>query len=217
MRVSSCTAPGPRPALVLATLLATVLAALVTAPVRPVHADAGTWTVAPGGGVSATAPAEIRNTTRGWTIRCASSFSGTAPPGADQPGYGLISFDQGSLTGCTGPDSLTTTAAVVNLPWDLYATSYDTAAGRTTGTFSNINLTLDASNGCRMDVSAPDGGPGWTDATYTSGDHILNLTGAHLSVTFTNYRCAPDLVAAGDTIELAASLPISPAQTISSP
>ncbi|MFI0367727.1 hypothetical protein ACH35V_07595 [Actinomadura sp. 1N219] len=217
MRLSSFTAPGLRPALVLATLLAAVLAALVTAPVRPAHANADTWTVSPGGGVAATAPAEIRNTTKGWTIRCTASFSGTAPPGADQSGYGLISFDQGSLAGCNGPNSLTTTAAVVNLPWDLYATAHDAATGRTTGTFSNINLTLDASNGCRMDVSAPDGGPGWTDATYANGDHILNLTGAHLSVTFTNYRCTTDLVATGDAVELAASLPVSPAQTISSP
>ncbi|MFI0479226.1 hypothetical protein [Actinomadura sp. 9N215] len=205
-----------RPALALATALALVTTAPAPAPAHA-DADAGTWTVSPGGAVSATAPAELRNTAKGWTIRCTAAFSGTAPAGAGQSGYGLISFDQGSLTACTGPHALTTAATAANLPWDFYADSYAAAEGTTTATFNNLNLTLDVSNGCRADVGAPDGAPGTTGATYANGDRTLTLSGAHLSVTFTNYRCTADLVAPGDAIELAASLPVTPAQTITSP
>ncbi|WUI01104.1 hypothetical protein OHR68_04595 [Spirillospora sp. NBC_00431] len=202
----------PRPALAVATALALVAAVPV-----PSRADAGTWTVSPGGAVSATAPAEIRNTTKNWTIGCTATFSGTAPAGAGHSPYGLISFDQGSLTACAGPNALTTTSTVVNLPWDFYAGSYDAVQGRTSGTLNNLALTLDVSNGCRADVSAPDGAPGTTDAAYANAGGTLTLSGAHMKVTFTNYRCTTDLVAPGDQIELAAVLPLTPAQTITSP
>lgn len=214
MSSPSFSAPGLRLPLVLAAALAVVAAA--PSPARS-DADADTWTVSPGGAVSATAPAEIRNTTKGWTIRCTASLSGAALAGSGHSGYGLLSFDQGSLTGCTGPNSLTTAVTTVNLPWDLYAGSYDATQGRTAGTFSNVELTLDASNGCRADVTASDGAPGWADATYTNADRTLTLSGTHLNVTFTNFRCTADLVATGDAIELAAALPVTPAQTLTSP
>ncbi|MGH3239827.1 MAG: hypothetical protein ACRDNL_05565 [Spirillospora sp.] len=204
--------PVRRPAFALLTAFA-----LVTSAPTPSRADAATWTVSPGGAVSATAPAEIRNTTRNWTISCTATFSGTAPAGAGQSPYGLISFAEGSLTTCTGPNDLTTTSTVVNLPWDFYADAHDAVQGRTSGTLNNLALTLDLSNGCRADVTAPDGAPGTIDAAYINAGGALTVSGAHMNVTFTNFRCTTDLVAQGDAIELAGVLPLTPAQTITSP
>lgn len=202
-----------------ARVAAALAAALtVAAPAGTARADDGTWTAAPGGAVSATAPVSIRNVTKGWAADCPSaSFSGSVPGGSGHSGYGLLSFDQAAFTGCTGPNGLSVTVTVDNLPWDFYADAYDAGRGKATGTFNNLYLTLDVSNGCRMDVSAPDGAPGSTDAAHTNGDHTLSLSGARLGTTFTNFKCTGAFAETGDTIELSSALPITPGQTLTSP
>ncbi|MBO2447966.1 hypothetical protein J4573_12755 [Actinomadura barringtoniae] len=175
-----------------------------------------TWTVSPGGSFTAAASVDIKNVTRGWTISCQSmDVTGSAESGANQQGQWLLTFPTVTFTGCTGPGGTYTVTPASDFQWVFNAEGYD--AGTTNGALTYVQLTAEASNGCKTDITAPDGGPGTAAARHANSDGSLSVNGDTLQATFTNFACSADTIATGDKFSFSTSLPITPRQTITSP
>ena len=199
-----------------AVLLAVVLSVPAPSSAAP---SAETWTVTPGGSLTATAPVEIRNVSRGWSITCdKATFTGSAKSGAGDETDPLIEFDQESFEGCTGPDGVGYTVTMTSgVQLEMYATSYDAAAGKTTGTLFGFQLNLVGTNRCQADIADPTGNLGTADATFANTGSTLGLDGGNMGVTFVNFACSSGFIGVGDRVVVAAPLGLNPAQTITSP
>lgn len=203
-----------------AGMVAGLALVLSLAPTSAASAElaADTWTVTPGGAFSVSAPAQIRNVTKNWTINCSSlAVTGSLPSGSDLPAFPLISIDTYDFSGCTGPNGLTFTFTGNDLSWELFGETYDPAAGKTTGTFFNIGLDIAASNNCVFHLRDSNGDAGTADATFTNSDSSYEWAGGNLQIAFVNFACTSDLVSVGDQIVFSADFTLNPAQTISSP
>ncbi|MCP9970496.1 hypothetical protein [Actinomadura madurae] len=194
--------------------LTAILAALL-----PASAPEDTWTVTPGGSVTATAPVEIRNTDRGWSIDCAgATFTGSAESGAGDTTEPLIEFDEAAFQDCTGPDGVGYTVTMTSgVQLEMYASSYDAGTGKTTGTLFGFHLNLVGTNRCQADIADPTGNLGTADAAFTNGSSVLGLDGGNMGVTFVNFACPSGFIATEDRIVVAARLTVTPPQTVSSP
>jgi hypothetical protein len=180
---------------------------------------AATWTVSPGGAITATSgKTTLKDTTTGSVLSCTSSTANaTLKKGTGLAGAGLGSITGISFTNCTGPLGLTFTVTPGHLPWKLNAISYN--AGTTTGTITGIHATLTGS-GCSAVVDGATSGTannGKVKVTYTNGTHLLKVltTGGNLHI-WNVVGCA-GLIGSGDASTFSASYSVSPAQTITSP
>ncbi|TDD76560.1 hypothetical protein E1293_27010 [Actinomadura darangshiensis] len=175
-----------------------------------------TWTVDPGGALTAASPLSIQNVTRGWSIDCGqATFTGTAEFGAGNQVDPLVEFDDESFENCAGPDGVGYTVTMTSgVQLEMYASSYDAGAGKTTGTLFGFQLNLVGTNRCQADVADPAGNLGAADATFTNEGSALGLGGGNMGVTFVNFACPSDFIANGDQVVIAARLAVSPAQTI---
>lgn len=178
-----------------------------------------TWTVTPGGALSAAAPLQIQNVSRGWSIECGeASFTGAAKAGAGNTGDQIVEFDEAVFSGCTGQDGVGYTVTMTSgVQLEMQATSYDAAAGKTTGTMFGFQLNLVGTNRCQADIADPAGDLGVSDVTFTNDGSVLELVGGNMGVTFVNFACSSGFIANGDQVVLTARLGLSPAQTITSP
>ncbi|WP_329522087.1 hypothetical protein [Spirillospora sp. NBC_01491] len=197
--------------------LATAIA-LAAVPVTAAAAQpAATWTVTPGGALTAAGPARIENAARGWTITCADTrLTGTAKSGAGNTGEQILAVDTVSFGGCTGSDGLAYTVTSESALMEMGATGYDAAAGRTSGGLFGFQVNIVRTDRCQFDV-AGSGDLGTADATFTNAGSVLGLGGGDMGVTFVNFACAAGFVAGGDAVVLSAELHATPEQTITSP
>jgi hypothetical protein len=178
---------------------------------------AATWTVKPGGAVTAKAgKTTLKDTKTGQSLSCASS-SGTATlkKGSGLSGTGIGSITALGFSSCTGPAGLTFTVKTTHFPWHLNALSF--SSGVTTGTITGIHATLSGpSCSAVVDGTGPTADNGKVTAKYSNGTAHLTTTGAG-NLHIYNVNGCFGLINSGDGSSFHGSYAISPTQTITSP
>jgi hypothetical protein len=206
-----------RPAIVLAVVA--VLAASTSLYPRSALA-ATTWTVSPGGHITATSGAVVLTDTRtGASVSCsASSLTGSLNSGSGLPGTGIGSISAFSLSSCTGPGGQAFTATSSSLPWQLNALTYNgsqahaRSVGVTTGEIVGGRISL-ASLACHILWW---GQPSILMFQYSNSTARLT-TLASSGMTLYNVSGCSGSFASGDVMTLSANLAVSPPQVINSP
>jgi hypothetical protein len=178
---------------------------------------AATWTVHPGGAITAKAgTTTLKDTKTGSVLTCTSSSGkGTVKSGSGLSGAGIGSITALGFTNCTGPLGLTFTVKTTHFPWKLNATSYK--SGVTTGTITGIHATL-SGPGCSavVDGTGASANNGSVTATYTNSTGKLATTGAG-NLHIYNVSGCSGLISSGDGSSFKGSYAVSPKQTITSP
>jgi hypothetical protein len=178
---------------------------------------AATWTVKPGGAITAKAGVTtLKDTKTGSTLTCkTSSGKGTVKKGSGLSGTGIGSITALSFSTCTGPLSLVFTVKTTHFPWHLNAVSFK--SGVTTGTISGIHATLTGpSCSAVVDGTGATANNGRVTATYTNSTGKLATTGAGNLHIYNVNGCA-GLINSGDGSSFKGSYTVSPKQTITSP
>lgn len=206
-----------------AVVLAAALAAIVAPAASPSVASAATattWTVSPGGKITATAgKTTLADTPTGATIPCESSrMSGTLKAGSGLPGPGIGSLPTSVYSLCSGgPFPATVTAG--GLPWRLNLTSYNRRTGVARGTISHLQIAAATSDTpCTAVIKGTSGtAPDGVASVSYSKTGILKFlpTGGDLH-WYHVHRCA-GIINNGDAATLSASYTVSPRQVITSP
>ena len=182
---------------------------------------ATTWTVKPGGTITATGGKTVlTDTTTKSTVTCTSSkSSATLKKGSGLSGAGIGSITKLSFNTCTGPLSSTVTVKVNNLPYKLNASTFSKSSGTTTGTITGIDTGLTDSLGCTATVDGTGAGKhnGKVTVKYSNSKHTLQVlaTGGNLHI-YNAKNCA-GLVNSGDAATFVGTYKVSPSQTITSP
>lgn len=208
-------------AAVLAAAAVAATAVPAASPGAASAATATTWTVSPGGKITATAgKTTLTDTPTGATIACVSArMSGTLKAGSGLPGSGIGSLATSVYSLCSGgPFAATVTAR--GLPWRLNLTSYDQSTGVARGTISHLQIAAAPSfTSCTAVIkgtggAAPDG---VASVSYTSKTGILKFlpTGGDLH-WYHVHRCA-GIINNGDLATISASYTVSPRQAVTSP
>jgi hypothetical protein len=191
-------------------------------PAAALATSAKTWTVSPGGPVTAVAKhVSLEDTTTGTVVKCSSSSDeGTVKSGSGLSGTDLAETEKVTFTGCTG-DGLAftvTTSASAATPWELDAESYNASTGATRGTVNDISATLSAA-GCSAEVdgTSATGSNGIVAGTYTNSTAKMKVakTGGNLHIY--DVDGCQGLIADGDTAGFVGTYTLSPPQTITSP
>lgn len=180
---------------------------------------AATWTVTPGGTITAKAgTTTLKDTKTGSVLTCTSSSGkGSVKKGSGLSGAGLGSITALSFSNCTGPLSLTFTVKTTHFPWKLNANSYNASKGVTTGTITGIHATLTGpSCSAVVDGTSATADNGKVTATYTNGTGKLATTGAGNLHIYKVKGCA-GLIGDGDGSSFKGSYTVSPKQKITSP
>ncbi len=178
---------------------------------------AATWTVKPGGAITAKAGVTtLKDTKTGSTLTCqTSSGKGSVKSGSGLSGTGIGSITALSFSNCTGPLGLTFTVKTTHFPWHLNALSY--SSGVTTGTITGIHATLTGpSCSAVVDGTGPTANNGKVTATYTNSTGKLATTGAGNLHIYNVSGCA-GLINSGDGSSFKGSYTVTPKQTITSP
>jgi hypothetical protein len=191
-------------------------AAVIGLSAAPAFA-ATTWTVSPGGAITAkSGKTTLTDTTTDTALTCkSSSSSGTLKTGSGLKGAGLGSITALSFKTCTGPLSLTFTVTSNDLPYALNAKSYDSSTGVTTGTITGIDATLTGPDcSATVDGTAAGADNGMVKAKYTNSTGKLKIlaTGGNLHV-YDVSGCS-GLINTGDATTFVATYTVSPKQTI---
>ncbi len=184
----------------------------------PVAATAQTWTVRPGGAITATAgTTTFTDTKTGSSLGCSSSsMSGTLKPGGGLPGPGIGSITTAAFN-CSAPfgwPQLTPRG----LPWHLSLVSYDASTGVSRGTISHLQFAL-AGPGCSAVINGTSGtaSGGAVAVTYANQTGTLKIRPAGGTLHWHHVSGCAHLAGDGDPAELSAAYAISPPQTITSP
>jgi hypothetical protein len=193
-------------------------AAALTVGLTATSAVAATWTVKPGGAITAkSGTTTLTDKKTGNKLTCSSSSaSATLKKGSGLSGTGIGSITKISFSNCKGPLGLTFTVTPGHLPWKLNAVSF--SSGVTHGTITGIHAKLSGS-GCSavVDGTGATANNGKVAATYTNSTHKLKIlaTGGNLHI----YRVSGclGLINSGDGSSYTATYTVSPAQKITSP
>jgi len=195
------------------------VAALAMGPGSASSATATTWTVRPGGAITATAgKTTLKDTTTGLEMVCNSArMSGTLNGGVGLQGTGIGSLATATFH-CPSPIVPPFRLTARGLPWHLNMVSYNTSASVGRGTISHLELMLTGPS-----CSAVVNGTGGTTAdgvvavsyTNTTGKLTIHTAGGNLHWFHVN-GCA-GLVGDGDPATLSAAYAVSAHQEITSP
>ncbi len=215
------TAMSSRYARILAAGGTAVLA--VTLAAAPALA-ATTWTIKPGGAITATSSGRftLKDTRTGTMLPCYSATaSGTLMHGSGLPGSGAGSLSAVGVSVCTGPgvSDIRFTLQATDLPWHVNLSSYDAATGVVTGAVSHLQITM-SGDGCTAVIDGTSGTPsdGWVKFTYADSTGRLTLLTATGNLHFWNVSAGClGLVNSGDRARLGAAFTVSPKQAITSP
>jgi hypothetical protein len=185
---------------------------------------AGTWTVQPGGAVTAmSGRITLKDTETATVITCASSTaSGTLKSGTGLPGGHAGSLSAVSFSACLGPGvravRIVLPLQAAALPWHVNFSSYNAAKGVVRGTISHIRIT-ESSSGCAFGIgstSASSAGEVTFRYTDSTGQFKVLTTGGNLHFYDVSSGCL-GLVNDGDPAVLSITYPVSPKQAITSP
>lgn len=203
------------------TTAAGVAAALVAAiGAAPSSATTTTtWTVKPGGSATASGPLVLKDIKTGTPSPCKSvELDATFKSGTGLAGASLGSIRSATFSGCylyAGGETLTVT--VKGLPWELHATSYDTATGVTTGTITGIDLAVEGIPGCLavLDGTAADADNGRVKVQYSNSTGKLKLLPGGGNLHWWNViGCLGLLGKGGDAVQPSGTITVKPKQTI---
>jgi len=205
-------------ALVMSAALAGALALSASSAIAATHTGvAATWTVKPGGAITAKAgTTTLTDKSTGTQLTCTSSSGkGTAKKGSGLSGTGIASITALSFSNCTGPLGLQLTVKTTHFPWHLNAKTF--ASGKTTGTITGIHATVTGpSCSATVDGTGASANNGMVTATYTNSTGKLATTGAGNLHVYNVNGCA-GLINSGDASSFKGSYTVSPKQTITSP
>jgi hypothetical protein len=207
-RTGSALIAGAAAALMIGTSAASALAA------------APTWTVKPGGAITAKSGATtLTDTKTHQKLSCTSSTAkATLKKGSKLSGAGLGSITSLSFSGCTGPFGIHFTVTSGHLPWKLNAVSYSRSTGTTTGTITGIHATL-SGTACSaiVDGTGATKNNGTVRVTYVNRTHKLTVLAAGDNLHTYGVRGCLGLINSGDGASFTTAYAVSPAQTITSP
>ena len=206
-----------------ARILAAGCAAALAATLGAVPALAATtWTIHPGGAITATSGRiGLKDTKTGTVISCASSTAG----GTLRSGSGLPGADAGSLSAvsfihCTAPGGPNDTLQPGGLPWHVNFSSYNAAKGVARGTIGKIHIALSQTAGCTamIDGTSATARDGRVTFKYTDSTGRLTVltTGSNLHIYDVSQGCLGQYDS-GDPATLSATYTVSPKQAITSP
>jgi hypothetical protein len=179
---------------------------------------ATTWTIKPGGAISANAPkASFKDTKTGSNQTCDSmTASATLKSGSGLSGSGTGSIPAFTFNHCTGPLGETLSLTATDLPWHMNLLS--DSGGVVTGSISHMQIQL-AGPSCTAIIAG-------TSATASNGHvkfrysgitgHLTTLTtGGNLH--FYNVTGCAGLFDTGNPMTISANFTLSPKQKITSP
>jgi hypothetical protein len=203
-----------------AALTAAAVLALGPGAASSAAVTASTWTVSPGGAITATAGKTVLTDTKTHSaLTCSSHMSGTLKAGSGLPGTGVGAFTAAAYRCPTPIFSYHLTPR--GLPWHLNVISYDRATGVTRGTITHLQLAFAIPEIFCSAVVAGSGGAasGGTVAVSYSGKtgQLKILTAGGNLHWYHVHNCGGGLLADGDPATLSAGYAISPPQTITSP
>ena len=201
-----------------AALAGAAVLASSTGAAPPAAATATTWTVRPGGAITATAgTTTLTDTTTGSTFLCASSsMTGTLNSGGGLLGTGIGSITAAAYRSCANP--ILPTLMPCGLPWHLNLVSYDAATGVSEGTISHLRLSFSAPR-CGAVINGTSGSTtgGMVRITYANPAGKLKILPAGGTLHWYHVSGCAGLVRNGDHATLSAAYALSPPQTITSP
>jgi hypothetical protein len=193
---------------------------LGTAPVSA--ATAPTWTIKPGGTITATASsALVQDTTNGAKISCSgTALTAKLKSGSKLAGQNAGSLSKFSLTKC-GADGVFLGILAKHTPWHVSLSSYNAMTGVTTMVLTGIHLAVSQTRlGCTgvVDGTSATAGNGKIKLSYSNSTHKLTTfkTGGNLHLYRVSAGCL-GVVNSGDAVTLSAVYAVSPAQRITSP
>jgi hypothetical protein len=194
-------------------------AAAIGASAGVALAVAITFTISPGGAITANAgTTTLKDTNTGSVLTCTSSTSsGTLKSGSGVSGANLGSITKLSFSNCTGPLGLTFTVTNSGFPWTLSGTSYNAGTGTTTGFINHIKSKLTGPS-CSANVGGTTATAfGKVKVTYKNSTGKLSVlaTGGNLHVWAVS-GCA-GLINTGDATQFTGVYTVTPKQTITSP
>jgi hypothetical protein len=204
-----------------AVLTGTALLAAAAATAAPAAATVMTWTVRPGGKITATSgKITMTDTPTGAMIPCESSrMSGTLEAGSGLPGAGIGSLATATYSLCSGgPFPSTVTAR--GLPWRLNFTSYNRRTGVARGTISHLQIAFRLSPpACTAVIKGTSGNTpdGVAPVSYTSKTGILKILPTGGDLHWYHVHSCAGIIRNGDAATISASYAISPRQVITSP
>ena len=205
----------------LAVVALTGAAVLATGPgaAPPSAAATATWTVRPGGAITAKAGAtKLNDTTTGNVLNCkSSSMSGTLKAGSGLAGTGIGSITAAAYD-CSMPFGLQFLLTPRGLPWHLNLAAYDVGTGVSRGTISHVELTL-TGPGCSATINGTSGSgaDGLVAVSYAGQTGTLKIRPAGGNLHWSHVSGCAGLVGDGDPATLSAAYTISPEQEITSP
>jgi hypothetical protein len=207
-----------RYARILAVGGAAVLAAILGATAARA---AATWTIQPGGAITATSgQVTLKDATNRQVLTCASATaSGTLKRGSGLPGSRAGSLSAAGFTNCTGPgdSDIRFTLQATDLPWPVNLSSYDAATGVVTGTVSHIQIIVSGVCSAVIDGTGATASDGRLRFTYTDGTGQLTVLATSGNLHFYDVSGCLGLFNDGDRATLGATYTVSPRQAITSP
>ena len=209
-----------RNARILAAGGAAVLVAALGSPAALAAPTATTWTVQPGGAITATSGSLTLTNPPGGSLSdtCTSStMSGTLKAGSGLPGPGIGSISMAAFRGCGHIASQDLKAR--GLPWHLNAASYNPGSGTTHGTITGLHADLEGPS-CSLiiDGTGASKDNGIVSVTYSNAKHALTwLKGGSGNLHFYKVVGCAGFFGSGDPANLAGTFGVSPQQTITSP
>jgi hypothetical protein len=212
---------GNRYARILAVGCAAVLAATLAA--APVLA-AGTWTIHPGGAITAMSGkvtfTDIRDGRLFSSFACASATaSGTLKRGSGLSGSRAGSLSAAGFSSCSGPGGPRFAPQPADLPWHVNLSSYDAATGVATGTVSHLQIPV-SGNGCNFVIASTSGTASDGRVRFTYADSTGRLTVLADSGNLHFWNVSAGCLGGfndGDRATLSATYTVSPEQAITSP
>lgn len=211
-----------------AIVLAVVAVLSATTSLSPISALAATtWTVSPGGHITAVSGTAVLTDTRtGASVSCASSsLTGSLRSGSGLSGTGIGSISAFSLSSCAGPGGQSFTAMSSSFPWQLNALTYNgrPAHARSVGVSAGeVGVTGGEIVGGKVALTSLTchilwwGQPSFLMFQYSNSTARMTTLATSGMTLYDVSGCA-GLFNSGDVMTLNAAFAVSPAQVIDSP
>jgi len=201
-----------------ALVLSAAVASVVGLAAAPALA-ATTWTVKPGGAVTAKAgTTTVNDTTAGLTVTCTSStIKGTLKSGSGLAGKALGALSSLAFGGCTA-DGVTlsvTIKAKMSLNGVSFNKTTHTASMTITGIHGKLSISNPISCSAVINGTSATANNGKVTATFANKTNTLKVltTGSNLHL----YNDTCPVTATGDAVNFTTSYKFTPAQHITSP
>ena len=180
---------------------------------------ATTWTVKPGGAVTATAgTTTVNDTTAGIAVSCTSSvLKGTLKKGGGLAGKGIGTFSSLAFNTCTynGINLSVTIKATMPLNAVKYNLTKKTAKMTITGIHGTLSITSPVTCSAEINGTSATANNGTVQAVFSNKTNTLKVLSTGSNLTLYNDTCP--VTANGDAVNFTAAYKFAPKTTITSP